>query len=54
MTGHCMDKVYTFLVAADSFSKSSDTTAVSPPLVYMKTVVEQLSTSQAGFCNGIN
>jgi hypothetical protein len=54
MTGHFMGKVYTFLVAADSRSKSSNTTAVSPPLVYMNSVVEQLSNSQAGFYNGIN
>jgi hypothetical protein len=49
-----MAKGYTFLVVADSFSKSSNTTAVSPPLVYMKSVVEKLSSSQAGSYNGIN
>jgi hypothetical protein len=49
-----MKNASTFLVAADSFSKRSNTPAVSPPLVYMISVVEQLSISQAGFYNGIN
>jgi len=54
MTAHCTENACTFLVAVNSFSKSSNKPAVSPPLVYTKTVVEQLSTSQAGFYNGIN
>jgi hypothetical protein len=54
MTGHCMDEVYIFLVAVDSFFISSNTPAVSPPLVNMNSVVEQLSTSQAGFYNRVN
>ena len=54
MTGHCLDTAFTLLEAADSFSKSSNTPAISQPIVNMNSVAEQLSVSQRGFYNGIN